>query len=284
MLRWRLRVNSSQKGNTGSDGPSKGNEYAIEALKQVLVLAGAILALTITFLKDALGDSRAEARLQFLIPISWTLLLIVIWTAWITLATAARKIGTSSGAVTYVFAKGETSRFWALVAQFCFGLALTALGMFAIVNFPLYFRQQTSHETKTTNTSGPTPLLVDYLGRIGPFELGSEKVLEAGTEVLTRLRAELNARSRSGEFTQVLLIGSADKFELTDRLRARYGSNAGLARARADWVAEQLLDGTGQKVPHLVLTVGPLEHGTDLSRRDTAPDRSVGIYLLWTRK
>lgn len=265
--------------NPGSSGPSKGNEYAIEALKQVLVLAGAILTLTITFLKDALGDARSEARLQFLVPLSWILLLVVIWMAWITLATAARKIGTSHEDVPYVFAKGESTRFWAIAAQYCFGFALTALGIFAVSNFSLYFRQAVPIGTNAAAVATVAPFL-EYLGRIGPFAVGRENTLETDAEGLNTLTAALSTRSSVSEISQVLVIGSADKLELTDRLRQTYGSNAGLARARAEWVADHLRDGTGQKLPSLVLTVGPREHGTSLSRREMAPDRAVTIYLL----
>ena len=52
----------------------------------------------------------------------------------------------------------------------------------------------------------------------------------------------LIAQSQScpGRLTFLLLIGSADKFELHSRLRQIYGSNSGLARARAEWLGNQL--------------------------------------------
>jgi hypothetical protein len=270
--------------NGAADGASKGNEYAIEALKQVLTLASAILALTVTFLKDALGEARAEARLQFLIPMSWFLLLVVIWTAWITLATAARAIGTSGQPIRYVFDKGTTARFWALVAEFSFVLALTALVAFAVANRSLYFRAPPKPAVTVANPAGPAPTLFDYVGRIGPFQLGSENVLEPGAQGPEGVTAELNVRGRSGEVAQIVLIGSVDKFALANRARAHYGSNVGLARARAEWAATRLLEGMVQRAPHVILTSGPLEHGGSLSQRDTALDRSVSVYLLWRRR
>ena len=105
-------------------------------------------------------------------PTSWFFLTLVIWTAWITLATAARAIGTTTtGTVPYVFKKGSTPRFWALVAQFSFALGLTALAVFAIANFSLYFRPQPAKSADKNVGSPPgtdgAALLFDYVGRVG---------------------------------------------------------------------------------------------------------------------
>ena len=116
---------------------SKANDHAIEALKQLLTLSGAILALTMTFLKDALGDARGQAVHRWLVPVGWAMLLIVIWTACIAIAHAARAIG--RGEVTgYVFASGK-QRGLAKIAQWSFAGGLTSLGLFAMINFPLFF-------------------------------------------------------------------------------------------------------------------------------------------------
>src|SRR5690349_101199 len=132
-----------------ANGAEKGNEYAVEALKQVLTLAGGILALTITFLKDALGDAWEVARLKFLIRLAWVLLIIVVWTAWIALAEAAKKLGTSqTDSPPYVFDKGYLARTLARVAQFSFAAALTCFGIFAVVNFDLYFQAKSYSEER----------------------------------------------------------------------------------------------------------------------------------------
>ena len=73
----------------GHRSDTKGNDFAIDALKQLLTLSSIILALTITFLKDVLGDARTQASWQWLLPIAWALLLVVIWTAWVAMADAA---------------------------------------------------------------------------------------------------------------------------------------------------------------------------------------------------
>lgn len=120
------------------DSPaSKGNDYAIDALKQLLTLSSVVLALTITFLKDALGDARAQAVWPSLVPLTWGLLLLVIWLAWVAVADAARAVGTTR-VLTYEFARGRR-RFMARAAQFCFAAGLTCLALFASLNLHLFF-------------------------------------------------------------------------------------------------------------------------------------------------
>ncbi|HEX7271737.1 MAG TPA: hypothetical protein VF420_06250 [Casimicrobiaceae bacterium] len=112
----------------------KANDYAIEALKQLITLAAGILALNITFIKDFLGTARATARWPALVPLGWVFLLIAIWMAWVAIANAARGLG--MGEVTdYAFAKGTFNRTLARNAQTAFLLGLTMIGAFAVANF-----------------------------------------------------------------------------------------------------------------------------------------------------
>jgi hypothetical protein len=55
-----------------------GDKRATGALKQLKILAAAILAFAITFIKDARGDARNLAAIVFLVPIVWDLLTIMI--------------------------------------------------------------------------------------------------------------------------------------------------------------------------------------------------------------
>ena len=75
------------------------NEHATGALKQLQTLAAAILALTITFIKDALGDARNLASIVFLVPIIWDLLTIMIWTARVAIVDALRQLGREAGRI-----------------------------------------------------------------------------------------------------------------------------------------------------------------------------------------
>lgn len=113
------------------------NATAIDALKQVLTLSSLILALTVTFIKDALGDSRSLADLTFLVPLAWFFLTLSIWSGWISMADAGRLLAGQKEEA-YVFGSGLARRL-ARTAQWSFLLALLCLGSFAIVNFDLFF-------------------------------------------------------------------------------------------------------------------------------------------------
>jgi len=80
------------------------NKHAADALKQLQILAAAILAFTITFIKDARGDARNLASIVFLAPIVWDLLTIMILTAWWAVLDALRQL---EGAAEHVFKTGR---------------------------------------------------------------------------------------------------------------------------------------------------------------------------------
>lgn len=124
----------------GDNPKVKANEYAINVLNQLLTLSSAILALTITFIKDALGDARNTASGKFLIPIAWGLLGIVIWTAWVATADACKQIGNAT-TTEYVFGSGITMHL-AKIAQYAFQMAITLLILFVVINYRLFFAVQ----------------------------------------------------------------------------------------------------------------------------------------------
>ncbi|HVS82841.1 MAG TPA: hypothetical protein VHE60_14015 [Pyrinomonadaceae bacterium] len=120
-----------------TDRASKASELAIDALKQLLTLASAVLALTIAFVKDALGDARPRASWTFFVPIAWGLLAVVIWTAWVAIPDACTRMAMAEESE-YAFASGRP-KVLALIAQWSFVLGLTLLALFAIRNFRLFF-------------------------------------------------------------------------------------------------------------------------------------------------
>jgi hypothetical protein len=100
----------------------RGNDLATDALRQMITLAGATLALTVTFMKDVLGDRKSKG--PELLPFAWGLLIVAVLIGWLALARAARTVGTSDREE-YVFADGAL-RNYARAAQCAFlaGLAL----------------------------------------------------------------------------------------------------------------------------------------------------------------
>jgi hypothetical protein len=118
----------------GSEDPSeKANDYAIKALENLLTLASAVLVITITFIKDVVGEKQ-HAQWKLCIPISWIFLLLAIWLAWVAIADAARQIGTET-LTGYAFGPKSGTHYLARTAQWCFLLGLIFLCTFAVKNF-----------------------------------------------------------------------------------------------------------------------------------------------------
>jgi len=123
------------------DVVAKGNDYAIEALKQLLTLSTVVLALTITFLKDVIGEARSQAQVAWLVPLAWACFLIAIWVAWVAIGHAARAM--ASGEVTgYAFV--DRRRWLVRVPHWSFFAALFILAVFGSSNLKLIFSPSAS--------------------------------------------------------------------------------------------------------------------------------------------
>jgi hypothetical protein len=124
---------------------------------------------------------------------------------------------------------------------------------------------------------------------VGPFVQGSSDQLEPptadpeGTHCgdLSSL-APLIGNGCAADLTcRIILIGSADKRPLTGKLLAQFGSNEGLARARAEWLRTQIatifhIDSNR----FLVLTVGPGENGNSVPLERLRFDRAVKVQVI----
>jgi|RhiMethySRZTD1v2_1073278.scaffolds.fasta_scaffold204888_3 hypothetical protein len=129
---------------------------------------------------------------------------------------------------------------------------------------------------------GP-PLL---LGRVGPFASGKVVELEAAPAGERWLRVddvttELRAHRPDTELGYLILVGSADKIELLPPLRQQYGSNASLARLRAETVRRAVEAVLGRAVSTVALATGPEVQGAGLTSSATRADRSVAVYAAW---
>ncbi len=126
---------------------------------------------------------------------------------------------------------------------------------------------------------------------VGPFvtgkanELEDDKILKVEVQLLVN---KLTADSVFGKLLWLILIGSADRKPLTSALSRIYGSNSGLAQARALKVKNLLKQQFNAKVPAmLVLSTGPSKTiNTVVSSKDTeehvlASDRSVYLCALF---
>jgi hypothetical protein len=142
------------------------------------------------------------------------------------------------------------------------------------------------------------PSRVDHflsqIGRpIGPFQTGQKDCLEDSPRGSACAKASESLRMSElcnspevkealNELTKdqanvLLVVGAADKFELRSPLRQIYGSNQGLAQARAEGVLNCF---SILSFNHLSIALlrGPSVDGADKSSSNTAGDRTVTVY------
>ena len=129
---------------------------------------------------------------------------------------------------------------------------------------------------------------------IGPFPIGDHDQLEeTARECQNQLiPPDQFVNEMSGHFTnqQPLLIGRVDITQLSEQARKDYGSDSGLAQARAKWVRDELVKKFKNEERKealkraILLSAGPLHVGENVSDCDRALDRSVEVYACWTPK
>lgn len=138
-------------------------------------------------------------------------------------------------------------------------------------------------------------LMFQRIGTIGPFCFGkhSRQVCRKDKPEGSAERPDLAvlgglvARIHDAKPVQLTLVGSADRINLKPALIKKYGSNTGLARARAEWVLAQLKTDWLRQYPAekepvalaqaQVLSVGPAGIEKNAVEED---DRMVYVYIL----
>jgi hypothetical protein len=122
--------------------------------------------------------------------------------------------------------------------------------------------------------------------RVGTFVVGSDRDFEDGEtthRALDKIAEEFEAKRRDNRLLALLLVGSADKTPLSPQRAREFGSNAGLAQARARWVQKTLGSRlAGLDAPGVVgLYAGPAGIGLTASKDALALDRSVQLCAFW---
>jgi hypothetical protein len=85
----------------------------------------------------------------------------------------------------------------------------------------------------------------------------------------------------------MFVVGSTDRRNLKEKLDLTYGGNTGLARGRAEPIAEEIRKRLPGDVKVLSLITGSLWHGLEddpKKEEEMARDRSVTVYGLWAVK
>lgn len=128
------------------------------------------------------------------------------------------------------------------------------------------------------------------LGVVGPFCTGQSESQACDAQKLSQpdmaQLQQLVASIHRVDPVQLTLVGSADRVGLKPELLKKYGSNEGLARARAEWVLAQIKEIWQQTYPAQrnsaalnqaqILSVGP----AGFSETTQMDDRVVYVYVL----
>ena len=133
---------------------------------------------------------------------------------------------------------------------------------------------------------------LEYIDRVKGFPVGKhdwdgETVPESTG--IARLHATLEDHAAARRLNSLILIGRADRVPLGNELRERYGSNAGLAQARATWLSQELRNTVGESSATrrpILLSAGPLHvpprtcnnADDDCDAKHRERDRSVEVF------
>lgn len=135
-------------------------------------------------------------------------------------------------------------------------------------------------EKKTIVVENPTiSLQISQPRCIRPFDPGEDTGVQA--EKAVKLLAYNLAFEMSREkLLSLVLVGSVDKQQLRKGLKTKFGSNRGLAKARATWVESKLRSLLPSMPSNVViLTAGPTIEATTPQAKEQ--DRYVAIYSIW---
>jgi len=140
------------------DARLKANDVVQEHLKQIITIASATLALTVSFLKDVVGAAGAEARWPKLLPISWVALGVSILAAVIGIATLVNNLDkpdmTVAGTLPRAFAAGAKSIVVVFenAAIYTFAVGMLSLAVFGAKNYLLFLERKTNVGNETSIT------------------------------------------------------------------------------------------------------------------------------------
>ena len=128
----------------------------------------------------------------------------------------------------------------------------------------------------------------DKVATIGPFPEDEHELEQDfdGRKKLEDLFAEMKQKFVESKTLQLLLIGRSHAKPPCKKVLALYGSNNGLAQARAKWVLDELKgrfpERQGDLERTILLSAGPLYVRGEATPKNRAKDRSVEVWTCWT--
>ncbi len=126
------------------------------------------------------------------------------------------------------------------------------------------------------------------IGSVGPFSVGEHLSDQQNEDSLNAGIIALNSSLVRNTPIHLLFVGRVDITPLTEgRDETYYGSNLGLAQARATWVRNQLLEIANTEEYRdvlnraLLLSAGPMNVGEETDESDRQKDRRVDVWGCW---
>lgn len=250
-------------------------KIAGEWTKQLGLWASGTIVLSLTFLKDFLKGAPVSTFWRWWLVGTWLLLIGSLFFGHLAFGAPLTGAGKSAHWKLQVNQQTRTLS----IAQ----LSLFLLGLVGMVIFASYHLAGGAEPN-------PAPASQPFwqpVGCVGPFVTGSADHLEARDAAAGDCGAPRQIAETLQHFCgapaecSIVLVGSADKAPLRGLLEQDFGGNEGLARARAEWVLDQLSAATGaRRAKFLVLTAGPSAHGAGIADIDLRRDRSVAVLAV----
>jgi hypothetical protein len=242
----------------------------IDYTKTVITLATAVLGFTVTFAGTLVGNSP-----------SWVIvgLICLAWVALIgAIATALWAVGVITGYLRGVRAVPQPAPALCNICYFALGLALV---LFAIAGALRLIQGSPAPPLRPESHS-----YFRKLGNVGPFLSGVASLCEpksSSEDCENRLNAafeplQLSKLPRAPEL--LVLVGSADRERLTRAAERQFGSNAGLARGRSEWVQRELVrhfPKNLQSTEFISIYTGP-DPFTNAAQSKSELDRRVEVW------
>lgn len=196
---------------------------------------------------------------------------------WIKSVKAAPKLGASTASAGGALSALASSIHRLRTALLGLAVVVVAGTIIALVGLLLIVlsRRDATQPPQVTTTS------LRLEGIVGPFVSARYDTLQvSGADTLASLKRSIERFSGSEQLTSLVLVGSADKRALGPTATRIFGSNVGLAQARAEWVREELLSPGRTGITSITLVRGPTLFASSASEmlRD---DRSVAVWGLW---
>lgn len=261
---------------------SAGQKVQEDYDKAVLTLSGGALGVSFAFIKDVIGPGAiTHPRLLLGAWIVWGMSVVITLASYWFSGRALRKAinqidaGNIHGKVPGGAYAGITESLNAV------GGLLFVTGVILMVFFVSANVDQVHRSGSPRGSESGTAARVDRVISIGPFAAGD--TVPASREwngVDSAISTAVKSFRARGQADAILLLGSVDRRPLSRRAALRFGSNLGLATARAEAVRARVLSRVGDSVAVYVVPTGALELARGLGEADFGQDRRVDLYVL----